>query len=87
MGFCEWSGRKGFMMDCRCYASCFRLNQQQQRQQRGDNGDGSISDEDFYKLAYVDVLDLGLGSSTNLGCIDFYPILSGKKNWCNLFVE
>jgi len=76
---------KGFVIDCRCYASCFRVNrrqQQQQRQRRGDGGDGSISDEDFDALASLDVSGLGLGSSTNLGCIDFYPIRSGKKNCC-----
>ena len=62
------------------------MNRQQQRQRRGDDGDGSISDEDFDRLASLDVLGLGLGSSTNLGCIDFYPIRSGKKNWCDLLI-
>ena len=63
------------------------MNRRQQQHRRGDDGDGSISDEDFDKLASVDVSGLGLASTTNLGCIDVYPILSGKKNWCNLFID
>merc|ERR1712244_42699 len=30
----------------------------------------------------MDISALGLASSVNLGCVDFYPAASGKKNCC-----
>ena len=75
---------RGVVVDCKSYAACFRVNRRQQRRggegEGGWGGEGSM-DEEFDALAKTDVTSLGLGSSINLGCIDFYPIQSGKKNW------
>ena len=64
----------GFVIDYKGYSSCFRVNLKQQVRTQ-------IIEEDFHKLAEKDVAALGLGSSVNLGCVDFYPIESGKKKW------
>jgi hypothetical protein len=63
---------QGFVIDHKGYASCFRVNLNQQNQ---------ASKEDFESLSTLDVSVNGLGSSINLGCIDFYPMESGKRNW------
>ena len=65
---------KGYVLDTKGYASCFRVNRKQQT---------SVSDEDFDRLLRGEVLPcpLELATSTNLGCIDYYPMASGKKNW------
>lgn len=63
---------QGFVIDHKGYASCFRINWNQQNK---------VSKEDFDSLSTLDVSMNGLGTSVNLGCIDFYPIDSGKKNW------
>jgi hypothetical protein len=63
---------QGFVIDHKGYASCFRINWNQQNQ---------VSKEDFDSLSTLDVSMNGLGTSVNLGCIDFYPMDSGKKNW------
>jgi len=63
---------KSFVIDYTGYSNCFRINMKQQTQ---------VSDEEFNALKYTNVSDLGLDSSVNLGCIDFYPKTSGKRNW------
>ncbi len=63
---------KGFIIDYKGYANCFRVNRKQQT---------NVSQEDFKNLQSIDVSAYGLATSVNLGCIDFYPIKSGKKNW------
>lgn len=65
---------KGFVLDTTGYSSCFRVNRKQQR-------DGM--EEAFEALLSGSIEHpLGLATSTNLGCIDYYPIESGKKNCC-----
>ena len=64
---------KGFVIDCKGYTNCFRVNKKQQNE--------NISGEKFDSLCSLDVSSRGLASSVNLGCVDFYPIDSGKKNW------
>jgi len=64
---------KSFVIDYTGYSNCFRINMKQQTQ---------VSDEEFNALKYTNVSDLGLDSSVNLGCIDFYPKTSGKRNCC-----
>ena len=63
---------KGFVIDFKGYSNCFRVNRKQQN---------NISNEEFEELKAIDAWSLGLATSVNLGCIDFYPINSGKKNW------
>ena len=62
---------KGFTIDSVGYCTCFRVNKKQQ-------SDSSLFDTLMH--GHIDI-PAGLASSTNLGCIDFYPGLSGKKNW------
>ena len=66
---------KGYVLDTKGYASCFRVNRKQQT--------GASADEDFERLLRGDVISCPpeLATSTNLGCIDYYPVASGKKNW------
>lgn len=64
---------KGFALDTKGYSSCFRVNRKQQK---------VISEEEFHAFASGEVaVPNGLSTSTNLGCVDFYPSESGKKNW------
>lgn len=66
---------KGYVLDTRGYASCFRVNRKQQTK---------VSTEEFEALLGGKVLSCPpeLGTSLNLGCIDYYPVESGKKNCC-----
>ena len=66
---------KGYVLDTKGYASCFRVNRKQQT--------SATADEDFERLLRGEVLPCPpeLATSTNLGCIDYYPVASGKKNW------
>jgi hypothetical protein len=70
--FCKSLQKKGFVIDYKGYSNCFRVNKKQQN---------IISEDEFNSLRSLDVSEYGLATSVNLGCIDFYPIYSGKKNW------
>lgn len=64
---------QGYVLDTKGYSSCFRVNRKQQT---------SITDEQFNALLNGKVeYPEELGTSTNLGCVDFYPVESGKKHW------
>ena len=65
---------KGFTIDHKGYSSCFRVNKKQQIKSK-------VSDDDFDDFVSNTIIPKGLASSSNLGCVDFYPALSGKKNW------
>ncbi len=65
---------KGFTIDHKGYSSCFRVNKKQQIKSK-------VSDKDFDDFVSNTIIPKGLASSVNLGCVDFYPSLSGKKNW------
>jgi len=69
--FCRDLQKKGFVIDTKGYSTCFRVNRSQQT---------SVSDADFDALYSMEAPD-GLATSVNLGCIDFYPVDSGKKLW------
>lgn len=69
--FARFLLEKGFTVDAAGYCTCFRVNRNQQ-------SDAAL----FDALINSDIkVPSGLAFSTNLGCIDFYPTLSGKKNW------
>lgn len=72
--FARHLSAKGYVLDTEGYASCFRVNRKQQTQ---------VSNDDFEELLHGHVLECPpeLGTSVNLGCIDYYPVESGKKNW------
>mmetsp|Transcript_46521 Transcript_46521/g.140949 ORF Transcript_46521/g.140949 Transcript_46521/m.140949 type:complete len:298 (+) Transcript_46521:563-1456(+) len=65
---------KGFVIDFHGYAACFRVNRKQQKE---DQTKGEAFDA-LLKSSPPE----GLACSVNLGCIDFYPEASGKKNCC-----
>jgi hydroxymethylpyrimidine pyrophosphatase-like HAD family hydrolase len=65
-----------FVLDTKSYSSCFRVNR---KHQTGGTDDGVGK---FQALLKGDIAHpLQLGKSTNLGCIDIYPVSSGKRNW------
>jgi hypothetical protein len=63
---------QGLTVDGTGYSTCFRVNRQHQK------------DPALFESLINGVIEIpiGLSSSTNLGCVDFYPLLSGKKHWC-----
>jgi hypothetical protein len=67
--------RRGLVCDTKGYSTCFRVN----RIHNNNNDDENI----FDKVLLAGKIDIPkqLASSTNLGCVDFYPAVSGKKNW------
>lgn len=65
---------RGFVIDFKGYAACFRVNRKQQ-------AEAKTQGEEFDALLKSSP-PKGLASSVNLGCIDFYPKASGKKNCC-----
>jgi hypothetical protein len=64
----------GYVLDTKGYASCFRVNRNQQTPFMSKEAFDALSDG---TIAYPSELS----TSTNLGCVDFYPVSSGKKNW------
>jgi hypothetical protein len=70
--FARFLEERGFVVDTKDYSTCFRVNKQQQK---------DTTDFDLLLNEVIDDLPPGLSTSANLGCIDVYPSLSGKKNW------
>jgi hypothetical protein len=86
---------KGYIIDTEGYATSFRINRKQQTNddliQNFDNfiadcccsggrgGDG-ITDNDNQRHRQRTIISNDLGCSTNLGCVDVYPAMSGKRN-------
>jgi hypothetical protein len=65
----------GFVPDTKGYSTCFRVNEKHQPKH-----------VDFANLIKGSIRTPdGLATSTNLGCIDYYPASSGKKNWYALY--
>jgi hypothetical protein len=69
--YCLELQEKGFVIDTKGYSTCFRVNRKQQ---------SSVSESEFETL-YSIAAPTGLATSVNLGCVDFYPVDSGKRNW------
>ena len=66
--------QEGFVVDTKSYSTCFRVNRKHQ------TGVAKTTKfDDLLKGAFANPPELA--TSTNLGCIDYYPIGSGKKNW------
>ena len=66
---------QGFVLDFKGYSTCFRVNRKQQR-------DDAVDDAKFASLMKR-APPPGLARSVNLGCVDFYPTQSGKRNACH----
>lgn len=60
---------RGLILDTRGYATCFRVNRKHQ------------SDPSLFDSLLTEDVPQNLAKSTNLGCVDVYPIVSGKLNW------
>ena len=69
--FAQSLQEQGLVLDTKGYATCFRVNRSQQTVDR-------LFDE---LLSGAIPHPPELASSVNLGCIDFYPNISGKKHW------
>ena len=64
---------RGYVLDTKGYSACFRVNKKHQT---------TVSDDEFVSLLDGKIKPyVGLASSINLSCIDFYPEESGKRNW------
>lgn len=61
---------RGVVIDSKGYSTCFRVNRSQQ------------TNVEAFDLVRNLIVPTELATSTNLGCIDFYPKDSGKKNCC-----
>lgn len=73
---------KGYVLDTAGYATAFRINRKMQSGTLLEHFDELIKSytENGISSEYI-------GSSTNLGCIDIYPIMSGKKKCCEYLVK
>jgi len=72
---------RGFQLDSRGYAASFRVNRKHQHK-NGPNFDKFLD-----KCTRKEGIPNGLDCSTNLGCVDIYPAMSGKKNGCEYLVR
>ncbi|KAI2502481.1 hypothetical protein MHU86_11987 [Fragilaria crotonensis] len=70
--YCRQLQRQGFVVDTTGYSVCFRVNRKQQ---------DAVSRIEFDALSSMTPPE-GIATSVNLGCVDFYPHDSGKKNCC-----
>jgi hypothetical protein len=72
-GYAAQLERNGFVVDTTGYSTCFRVNRSHQ---------SILANEKFDNLRRGSIPHPPeLVTSTNLGCIDIYPVCSGKKNW------
>ena len=74
--------KQGYFLDSSGYASAFRVNRKHQESELAVN-----FDEFLEKCKNRDGIPIELGCSTNLGCVDFYPNMSGKKNVCDYLLR
>ena len=74
--------KKGFFLDSSGYATAFRINRKHQ-----EDDIASTFDEFLEQCNNREAVPEELGCSTNLGCVDFYPKMSGKKNVCDYLIR
>eukprot|EP00522_Entomoneis_paludosa_P001255 CAMPEP_0172472604 /NCGR_PEP_ID=MMETSP1065-20121228/68426_1 /TAXON_ID=265537 /ORGANISM="Amphiprora paludosa, Strain CCMP125" /LENGTH=409 /DNA_ID=CAMNT_0013230751 /DNA_START=115 /DNA_END=1344 /DNA_ORIENTATION=+ len=82
--FAQLLESKNLVLDVKGYSSCFRVNR---KHQPADNA--AVMELFESLLSGRGGIDLPstLATSTNLGCIDFYPAHSGKKNCCQYLMD
>ena len=73
---------QGYTLDTSGYATAFRVNRKHQRAELAEQFDAFIE-----KCARREGIPKELGCSTNLGCVDVYPAMSGKKNCADYLVK
>lgn len=66
----------GLVLDAKGYSACFRINREQQT-----TPEGVRAFDDLLGGKLMATVPPSVATSTNIGCIDFYPSSSGKKNW------
>ncbi|KAL3765506.1 hypothetical protein ACHAWO_011104 [Cyclotella atomus] len=74
--------QQGYVLDTIGYSAAFRINQKMQSTQ--------YIHDNFEKVIHQIItndLPKELGCSTNLGCIDIYPTMSGKRNCCDYLLK
>lgn len=69
--------KQGFFLDSSGYATAFRINRKHQESDLASNFDQFLQ-----KCKSREDIPDEVGCSTNLGCVDFYPNMSGKRNVC-----
>ncbi|KAL7476775.1 hypothetical protein ACHAW6_002612 [Cyclotella cf. meneghiniana] len=69
--------KQGYVLDTKGYSTAFRVNRNMQPTELMEGFDAFLK-----QCAERQDIPKELGCSTNLGCIDFYPVMSGKKNCC-----
>lgn len=74
--------KQGYVLDTSGYSTAFRVNRMMQSEHLLDNFDEFIE-----RCLKRHDLPEELGCSTNLGCVDIYPIMSGKKKCCEYLVQ
>ena len=73
--------KRGYVLDTTGYTTAFRVNRKHQKSQ-------ALSFDEFIeKCSKKDDIPNGLDCSTNLGCIDVYPAVSGKKNCAEYLIN
>lgn len=76
--------KDGHVLDTSDYATSFRVNRKHQRI------DTAMSFDEFLDKCCTNkksIIPDGLDCSTNLGCVDVYPAMSGKKNGAEYLVR
>lgn len=69
--------QEGFVLDTKSYSTCFRVNK---KHQTNDKFNALLAGDIHHPHAQI-------GKSTNLGCIDFFPAVSGKQNCCQYIAD
>jgi len=69
---------EGFVLDTKSYSTCFRVNRKHQSGVVVDKFDALLAGD-----SSIGHNPREIGKSTNLGCIDYYPASSGKRNSCS----
>jgi len=67
--------KMGWVIDYSGYGTCFRVH-------RGKQLHKAKQSKEIFDVELPNLKPAGLACSTNLGCVDFYPDRSGKKNCC-----
>ena len=81
--FCrDLIGNHGYVVDTKGYSTCFRINKKQQtleelKDVRPEDISALLQTPQWAQSSSTSKID----SSVNLSCVDFYPSISGKKNW------
>eukprot|EP01082_Thalassiosira_pseudonana_P003932 g2661.t1 g2661 contig12:565928-567211(+) len=79
--FAQQLKKQGYVLDTHGYATAFRINRKMQ------STHSATFDAFLEKCANREGIPDELGCSTNLGCVDIYPAMSGKKNACDYLIQ